>query len=109
MVCTSAAARSAICCWYERIDLWCSSVHQLEITAVSVAISRKNISLILNQLLTVLAIFPFAPTAVVIGFVGAFLGGLSGMAMMVLFKSPVIMIPAAGICFFSGGNLRCIR
>lgn len=26
------------------------------------------------------------------------------MAMMVLFKSPVIMIPAAGICFFSGGT-----
>ncbi len=74
-----------------------------EITAAFVAISEKYIP---NSKPAVdcPAIFPFAPTAVVIGFVGAFLGGLFGMAMMVLFKSPVIMIPAAGICFFSGGT-----
>jgi PTS system ascorbate-specific IIC component len=39
-----------------------------------------------------------------LGFVGSFAGGLVGMLGMVLFKSSVIMIPAAGICFFSGGT-----
>lgn len=74
-----------------------------EITAAFVAISEKYIP---NSKPAVdcPAIFPFAPTAVVIGFVGSFVGGLFGMAMMILFKSPVIMIPAAGICFFSGGT-----
>lgn len=50
------------------------------------------------------AIFPFAPNAVIIGFIGSFLGGLFAMALMVAFHSPTIMIPAAGICFFSGGT-----
>lgn len=74
-----------------------------EITAAFVAISEKYIP---NSVPAVdcPAIFPFAPTAVVIGFVGALSGGLFGMLMMILFKSPVIMIPAAGICFFSGGT-----
>lgn len=74
-----------------------------EITAAFVAISEKYIP---NSKPAVdcPAIFPFAPTAVVIGFVGSFIGGLFGMALMILFKSPVIMIPAAGICFFSGGT-----
>lgn len=74
-----------------------------EITAAFVAISEKYIP---NSRPAVdcPAIFPFAPTAVVIGFVGSFLGGLFAMALMVLFKSSVIMIPAAGICFFSGGT-----
>lgn len=74
-----------------------------EITAAFVAISEKYIP---NSKPAVdcPAIFPFAPTAVVIGFIGSFLGGLFGMMLMVLFKSPIIMIPAAGICFFSGGT-----
>lgn len=74
-----------------------------EITAAFVAISEKYIP---NSKPAVdcPAIFPFAPTAVVVGFVGALAGGLFGMLLMVLFKSPVIMIPAAGICFFSGGT-----
>ncbi len=74
-----------------------------EITAAFVAISEKYIP---NSKPAVdcPAIFPFAPTAVVIGFVGSLLGGLFGMIMMILFKSSVIMIPAAGICFFSGGT-----
>ncbi len=50
------------------------------------------------------AIFPFAPNAVIIGFIGSFLGGLVAMALMVAFGSETIMIPAAGICFFSGGT-----
>lgn len=74
-----------------------------EITAAFVAISEKYIP---NSKPAVdcPAVFPFAPTAVVIGFVGSFMGGLFAMAMMVVFKSSVIMIPAAGICFFSGGT-----
>ena len=74
-----------------------------EITAAFVAISDKYIP---NSKPAVdcPAIFPFAPTAVLIGFVGAFLGGLAGMAGMVAFHSSVIMIPAAGICFFTGGT-----
>lgn len=74
-----------------------------EITAAFVAISEKYIP---NSKPAVdcPAIFPFAPTAVLIGFVGAFAGGLAAMALMVAFDSSVIMIPAAGICFFSGGT-----
>lgn len=74
-----------------------------EITAAFVAISERYIP---NSKPAVdcPAIFPFAPTAVLIGFVGAFLGGLAAMALMVIFGSSVIMIPAAGICFFSGGT-----
>lgn len=74
-----------------------------EITAAFVAISEKYIP---NSKPAVdcPAIFPFAPTAVLIGFVGAFLGGLAAMAGMVALDSSVIMIPAAGICFFSGGT-----
>jgi len=74
-----------------------------EITAAFVAISEKYIP---NSKPAVdcPAVFPFAPTAVLIGFVGAFAGGLASMGLMVAFKSSVIMIPAAGICFFSGGT-----
>ena len=74
-----------------------------EITAAFVAISEKYIP---NSKPAVdcPAIFPFAPTAVLVGFIGSFMGGLFGMLLMVLFKSSVIMIPAAGICFFSGGT-----
>lgn len=74
-----------------------------EITAAFVAISEKYIP---NSKPAVdcPAIFPFAPTAVLVGFIGSFLGGLVAMAGMIAFKSSVIMIPAAGICFFSGGT-----
>lgn len=74
-----------------------------EITAAFVAISEKYIP-DSKPAVDCPAIFPYAPTAVVIGFVGSFLGGLFAMFLMVLLKSPVIMIPAAGICFFSGGT-----
>lgn len=74
-----------------------------EITAAFVAISEKYIP---NSKPAVdcPAVFPYAPVSVVLGFVGSFVGGLFGMALMIIFKSPVIMIPAAGICFFSGGT-----
>lgn len=74
-----------------------------EITAAFVAISEKYIP-DSKPAVDCPAIFPYAPTAVVIGFIGSFLGGLFAMFLMVIFKSPVIMIPAAGICFFSGGT-----
>lgn len=74
-----------------------------EITAAFVAISDKYIPDSIPAV-DCPAIFPYAPTAVVIGFVGSFLGGLVAMAFMVYFKSPVILIPAAGIAFFSGGT-----
>lgn len=74
-----------------------------EITGAFVAISEKYIP---NSKPAVdcPAIFPYAPTAVIIGFVGSLLGGFFGMWLMIMFKSPVILIPAAGICFFSGGT-----
>lgn len=74
-----------------------------EITAAFVAISEKYIP---NSKPAVdcPAIFPFAPTAVLIGFIGAFAGGLAAMGGMIALNSSVIMIPAAGICFFSGGT-----
>lgn len=74
-----------------------------EITAAFVGISEKYIP-DAKPAVDCPAIFPFAPTAVLVGFVGALLGGLFAMLMMVVFHSPTIMIPAAGICFFSGGT-----
>ncbi len=74
-----------------------------EITAAFVAISEKYIPDSVPAV-DCPAIFPYAPTAVIIGFVGALLGGFFGMWLMIVFNSPVIMIPAAGICFFSGGT-----
>lgn len=74
-----------------------------EITAAFVGISEKLIP-DARPAVDCPAIFPFAPDAVIIGFIGSFLGGLVAMALMVAFHSPTIMIPAAGICFFSGGT-----
>ncbi len=74
-----------------------------EITAAFVGISEKYIP-DAKPAVDCPAIFPFAPTAVLVGFVGSLLGGLFAMLLMVVFKSPTIMIPAAGICFFSGGT-----
>lgn len=74
-----------------------------EITAAFVAISEKYIP-DSKPAVDCPAVFPFAPNAVMIGFIGSFLGGLVAMAGMIAFKSPTIMIPAAGICFFSGGT-----
>ncbi len=74
-----------------------------EITAAFVGISEKLIPDAVPAV-DCPAIFPFAPNAVIIGFIGSFLGGLVAMAFMVAFHSETIMIPAAGICFFSGGT-----
>jgi PTS system ascorbate-specific IIC component len=74
-----------------------------EITAAFVAISEKYIP-DSKPAVDCPAVFPFAPNAVMIGFIGSFLGGLVAMGGMILFHGSVIMIPAAGICFFSGGT-----
>lgn len=74
-----------------------------EITAAFVGISEKYIP-DAKPAVDCPAVFPFAPNAVLIGFVGSLLGGFAGMALMVAFNSPVVLIPAAGICFFSGGT-----
>lgn len=74
-----------------------------EITAAFVGISEKLIPDAIPAV-DCPAIFPFAPNAVILGFIGSFVGGLVAMAVMVALHSPTIMIPAAGICFFSGGT-----
>jgi PTS system ascorbate-specific IIC component len=74
-----------------------------EITAAFVAISEKYIP---NSRPAVdcPSVFPFAPTAVILGFISAYAAGLVAMAVMILIKSPVVMIPSASIAFFSGGT-----
>ena len=74
-----------------------------EITAAFVGISEKLIP-DARPAVDCPAIFPFAPNAVIIGFIGSFLGGLVAMAILVAVGSETIFIPAAGICFFSGGT-----
>ena len=74
-----------------------------QITAAFVAISEKYIPNS-KPAVDAPAIFPFAPTAVLIGFICSFIGSLVGMGAEVALGSAVIMIPAANICFFSGGT-----
>lgn len=49
-------------------------------------------------------VFPYAPTAVIVGFLSAYTAGLFATAIMAIFKFPVVIIPAAHIAFFSGGT-----
>ncbi len=74
-----------------------------EITAAFVAISEKYIP---NSRPAVdcPSVFPFAPMAVILGFISAYAAGLVGMAGMILVNSPIVMIPSASIAFFSGGT-----
>ncbi len=74
-----------------------------EITAAFVAISEKYIPKS-RPAVDCPAVFPFAPTAVILGFLSSYAGGLVAMLFMILFKSSVIMIPSASIAFFSGGT-----
>lgn len=74
-----------------------------EITAAFVSISEKFIPNS-RPALDVPTIFPFAPTAVIVGFLSSYAAGLLGVFLMVVFKFPVVIIPAAHICFFSGGT-----
>ena len=74
-----------------------------EITAAFVSISEKFIP-DSRPALDVPTVFPFAPTAVIVGFISAYAAGLLAVVIMVVFKFPVVIIPAAHICFFSGGT-----
>lgn len=74
-----------------------------EITAAFVSISEKYIKNS-RPALDCPSIFPYAPTAVILGFLSAYVSGLLCMVLMIVFKSPIVIIPAAHICFFSGGT-----
>ncbi|CUH96689.1 putative membrane protein [Propionispora sp. 2/2-37] len=74
-----------------------------EITAAFVAISEKFIPGS-RPALDVPTVFPYAPTAVIVGFLCSYAAGLIAIVTMVVFKFPVVIIPAAHICFFSGGT-----
>lgn len=74
-----------------------------EITAAFVAISDKFIPGS-RPALDVPTIFPFAPTAVLVGFLSSYAAGLIAIVIMVIFHFPMVIIPAAHICFFSGGT-----
>lgn len=54
--------------------------------------------------LDVPTIFPFAPTAVLVGFLSSYAAGLIAVVIMVVFHFSMVIIPAAHICFFSGGT-----
>lgn len=74
-----------------------------EITAAFVSISEKYIPNS-RPALDCPTVFPYAPTAVLVGFLSSYVAGLLAIVVMVLLKTPVIIIPAAHICFFSGGT-----
>ncbi|ERK30138.1 PTS ascorbate transporter subunit IIC [Clostridium intestinale] len=76
-----------------------------EITAAFVVISEKYIPGS-RPALDVPTVFPYAPNAVILGFISAYTAGLLAIVIMVSFPSvfPVVIIPAAHICFFSGGT-----
>lgn len=74
-----------------------------EITAAFVSISEKFIPNS-RPALDVPTVFPFAPTAVIVGFISAYAAGLISVFVMVALDFPVVIIPAAHICFFSGGT-----
>ncbi len=48
-------------------------------------------------------VFPFAPNAVLIGFLGSFVGGIVGMAILIALKAPVIL-PGVVPHFFTGAT-----
>lgn len=76
-----------------------------EITAAFVIISEKYIPGS-RPALDVPTVFPYAPNAVILGFISAYAAGLLAIIVMASFPSifPVVIIPAAHICFFSGGT-----
>ena len=76
-----------------------------EITAAFVIISDKFIPGS-RPALDVPTVFPYAPNAVIIGFISAYAAGLIAVFVMAALPSifPVVIIPAAHICFFSGGT-----
>lgn len=74
-----------------------------EITAAFVSISEKFIPNS-RPALDVPTVFPFAPTAVIVGFLSAYTAGLVATFIMAALKFPIVIIPVAHIAFFSGGT-----
>lgn len=74
-----------------------------EITNAFVSISTKFIPGS-RPALDVPTVFPFAPTAVLVGFISSYVAGLLAIVVMVVFHFGTVIIPAAHICFFSGGT-----
>lgn len=74
-----------------------------EITNAFISISTKFIPGS-RPALDVPTVFPYAPTAVLVGFISSYTAGLLGIVIMILFHSATVIIPAAHICFFSGGT-----
>ncbi|MBU5592662.1 PTS transporter subunit IIC [Clostridium sp. MSJ-4] len=76
-----------------------------EITAAFVVISEKYIPGS-RPALDVPTVFPYAPNAVILGFITSYAAGLLAIVVMASLPSvfPVVIIPAAHICFFSGGT-----
>ncbi len=74
-----------------------------EITASFVAISEKLIPNA-RPALDCPTVFAYAPTAVMLGFLAAYIGGIVAMLVQIAVKSPVVFIPAANVMFFLGGT-----
>ncbi len=76
-----------------------------EITAAFVIISEKYIPGS-RPALDVPTVFPYAPNAVILGFIVSYTAGLLAIIVMASLPGlfPVVIIPAAHICFFSGGT-----
>jgi PTS system ascorbate-specific IIC component len=76
-----------------------------EITAAFVIISEKYIPGS-RPALDVPTVFPYAPNAVILGFIVSYTAGLLSIIVMASLPGlfPVVIIPAAHICFFSGGT-----
>lgn len=75
-----------------------------ELTAAFVAISEKYIPGSMPAV-DVPVFFQYAPTMVPVGFITSFIGGLTATFAMDAMGSPVVLLPAAGIAFFSGGTM----
>jgi len=74
-----------------------------EITAAFISISEKIIPNA-RPALDCPTMFPYAPTAVMLGFVVSYISSLIAAFIMAKCNAPVVFIPAANVCFFLGGT-----
>jgi len=49
-------------------------------------------------------VFPYAPTALLFGFISMFIGMVIGTALLLVFKSPYVILPGIVPAFFAGGT-----
>lgn len=74
-----------------------------EITAAFISISEKIIPNA-RPALDCPTLFPYAPTAVMVGFLSSYIASLIAAFVMAKTNAPVVFIPAANVCFFLGGT-----